>query len=432
MWLPILGSEVWTTLVENMHLAGYQKGKGRATWQYPVMKGLFDSFPLVDDFYQDLISLLYLAGTTSVVNSFWNVNQGNVSKSHRDVFSIPATHRCLAYYVKNGADSILTITLNGEDFNVIVPSGSCLIVPQKVLAAPHKHATTTTNLAVILELFIPNEIANPFVETVQPAQPDLSFDAFEHAFKDPYASFKGSPSRYGSFSIPSQDQSITYLAISALLKSRGNREYGSKKDARARVLAMDNEKQRELASIRGTELAAAAHLHSLPVMNGDSISFDAALNQVRELDHEKQRELASIRGTELAAAAHLHALPVMNGDSITFISFNAALNQVRELDHEKQRELASIRMVELNSMDQNERLAKHDADHKRDADTISNWRRFWKLPEEGGRFHGHVLRRILKNEKVKLSSMLRVSVDAYKKKLEELEKSWRSTSALSL
>ncbi len=70
-------------------------------------------------------------------------------------------------------------------------------------------------------------------------------------------------------------------------------------------------------------------------------------------------------------------------------------------------------------MDQNTRLAKHDADSERDAETISNWRSFWKLPEEGGRFNGHVLRRILKNEKVKLSGMLRVSVDACKEELEK-------------
>ncbi len=56
--LPILGSEVWTTLVENVHLAGYQKGKERATWQYPVLKGLFDSSPHVDDFYQELTTLV--------------------------------------------------------------------------------------------------------------------------------------------------------------------------------------------------------------------------------------------------------------------------------------------------------------------------------------------------------------------------------------
>ena len=79
-------------------------------------------------------------------------------------------------------------------------------------------------------------------------------------------------------------------------------------------------------------------------------------------------------------------------------------------------------------MDQNQLRAKQDADSERDAETISNWRSFWKLPEEGGRFNGHVLRRILKNEKVKLSNMLRMYVDACKKKLEELEKSWRSTS----
>ena len=79
-------------------------------------------------------------------------------------------------------------------------------------------------------------------------------------------------------------------------------------------------------------------------------------------------------------------------------------------------------------MDQNQLRAKQDADSERDAETISNWRSFWKLPEEGGRFNGHVLRRILKNEKVKLSGMLRVSVDACKEELEKLVKSWRSTS----
>ena len=79
-------------------------------------------------------------------------------------------------------------------------------------------------------------------------------------------------------------------------------------------------------------------------------------------------------------------------------------------------------------MDQNKRLAKHDADSERDAETISNWRSFWKLPEEGDRFKGFVLKKILKNEKVKLYGKADVSVDACKKELEELEKSWRSTS----
>ncbi len=68
-------------------------------------------------------------------------------------------------------------------------------------------------------------------------------------------------------------------------------------------------------------------------------------------------------------------------------------------------------------MDQNTRLAKHDADSERDAETISNWISFWKLPEEGGRFNRHVLRRILKNEKVKLPSNL--SNDGCKKELEK-------------
>ncbi len=79
-------------------------------------------------------------------------------------------------------------------------------------------------------------------------------------------------------------------------------------------------------------------------------------------------------------------------------------------------------------MDQNKRLAKHDADSERDAETISNWRSFWKLPEEGDRFKGFVLKKILKNEKVKLTSMLCASVDACKEELEKLVKSWRSTS----
>jgi hypothetical protein len=54
IWLPVLGSEVWTTLVDNMHLAGYQQAKGRATWQY------HDSISIIQ-------KVFYLAGTTIVV-----------------------------------------------------------------------------------------------------------------------------------------------------------------------------------------------------------------------------------------------------------------------------------------------------------------------------------------------------------------------------
>ncbi len=45
-------------------------------------------------------------------------------------------------------------------------------------------------------------------------------------------------------------------------------------------------------------------------------------------------------------------------------------------------------------MDPNELLAQQDAARDRDADTISNWRSYWKIPEEGGRFNGYVLRKI--------------------------------------
>ncbi len=77
-------------------------------------------------------------------------------------------------------------------------------------------------------------------------------------------------------------------------------------------------------------------------------------------------------------------------------------------------------------MDQNKLLVKHDADSERDAETISNWRSYWKIPEEGDRFNGFVLKKILKNENVTLGS--NITNDTCKKKLEELEKSWRSTS----
>ena len=118
------------------------------------------------------------------------------------------------------------------------------------------------------------------------------------------------------------------MAISGLLSARGHRKYGTTKAARERVRAMTESEVTALASQRGRELCAAAH-----VMPQQDVDFYGALEQVRAMTESEVTALAGQRGRELCAAAQ-----VMSQQDVDFYG---ALEQVRAMTESEVTALAS-------------------------------------------------------------------------------------------
>jgi len=302
--LPIVTVDVWKSFIANSAKAGYQEGKKRATWQWDVLHAIAADDEPVAEWLIDVFDVVEPMGARAIVNDFANVNQGSNtgSETHVDAYSPGATHRMLAYVVKDNLDSVLVVTINGTFHQVVIPSGTGIIAPKALLSQPHMHGTEQTNFCYIAELDFPEGFPLP-THQVMPAhastQPALSFDIFATALTAEYPRqiFLGSPSRFGrGFVPPTREQSLRYLAVSFLTRAKGNRVYGSKKSAWAEVLAMLDSEVAALASQRGRELMAVAFLRSQP---GAELSYIEALAIVRAMDPAEVLELVTQRASEL-------------------------------------------------------------------------------------------------------------------------------------
>jgi hypothetical protein len=314
--LPIVTTDLWETMTANLDKAGYQGGKDRAAWQWNSLRELRDENENLEDWLSSVSDVAEKMGASGIINAFACVNAGsNTSReTHVDRFSGVATHRLLSYIVNQACDSVLVITIAEQFHQVVIPSGTAILVPEAVLALPHMHGTADVNFVFIAELFIAGGVDLSLLTITSAAQPPLLFDSFATALsaEQPTDFFLGSPSRFHGFGPPTREESMRYLAISALLRTKGDRTYGSKKAAREAVRGMTPSEVADLASQRGRELAAASLLMSRP---GDKLTYSMALDRVRALSSSEVADLASQRMIELGkksiSGLLLHVLCMM-------------------------------------------------------------------------------------------------------------------------
>jgi hypothetical protein len=135
---PLLSICAFRQLIDAKHLAGYQKGKDRGTFQPCVIDKFHLEYPELGEFFRQHRSTVESCVGGIIINDFANINSGKRARRawHSDHptrtydRAMPNTGRVLTYYASAGQQGRLRVRFRDQyETAITVPSGSTFCFP---------------------------------------------------------------------------------------------------------------------------------------------------------------------------------------------------------------------------------------------------------------------------------------------------------------
>jgi len=227
--LPCASDAVVVDLLQNMHLAGYQKGKDRGTVQYTDLKQLMKSGGAFGKWFERCVAAVTCKG--KIVNVFLNINSGEAGVEygdvpgkkvwHKDKFStlgdLVATGRLVVQLTRDDVEGSLGVQIGDEEVYIPIPAWTGLWADADILTKFfHRHGANGRCISFVFEVAEPQysglSLEDARMASAEQPSIEATLDEYLGDWNQAIRRFKGNPSKIGSGTGNARRLAVTHVA----------------------------------------------------------------------------------------------------------------------------------------------------------------------------------------------------------------------------